>query len=42
MVNQAMTTLNNSFSYFERVAEDNLLRKIAKIYKKDEKFSTVL
>jgi hypothetical protein len=42
MVNQAMTTLNNSCDYFERMAEDKLLSKIGKIYKKDDKFSTVL
>ena len=42
MVNQAMTTLNNSCDYFERMAEDNLLSKIAKIYIKDDKYSTVL
>lgn len=34
MVNQAMVTLNNSYDYFERIAEDKLLSKIAKIYKK--------
>lgn len=42
MVNQAITTLNNSFDYFERMAEDKLLSKIAKIYRKEEKYSTVL
>ncbi len=28
-------TINNSFSYFERIAEDNLLGKIAIIFKKE-------
>jgi hypothetical protein len=42
MVNQAITTLNNSSDYFERMAEDHLLSKIAKIYKKDDRYSTVL
>ena len=37
MVNQALTTLNNSYDYFERMAEDKILSKIAKIYRKDEK-----
>ena len=37
-----MVTLNNSYTYFERVAEDNLLSKIAKAYKKDEKSATIL
>ena len=34
LVNQALMTINNSFMYFERVAEDNLLGKIAHIFKK--------
>lgn len=34
LVNQAMMTINNSFQYFERIAEDNLLQKIGNIFKK--------
>ncbi len=34
LVNQAMMTINNSFPYFERIAEDNLLGKIANIFRK--------